>query len=130
MANILTAIGRSILTSRLAGGGTEPKNVGIGTGAGTAAAGDTTLFSEVSSAGAATGSRVAGTSSQQTTSTTNDTYQVVGTIAATAALSVTNAGLFDNSTIGAGNLLQKHDFAAIALAAGDQLALTFKTQFS
>ena len=130
MANVFTNAGRAILTSRLSGGGTEPKNIAIGTGAGTSAVTDTTLFSEVTPAGATTGSRTAGTSSQATTAVTNDTYQVTGTITATAAISPTNAGLFDNSTIGSGNLFLKGDFTAIALNTGDQLALTFKAQMA
>lgn len=129
MANVLTNPGRAIVTSRLAGGGTEPKQIGIGTGAGTAAVTDTTLFSEKAADLASTsGSRVAGTSSQVTTSVASDTYQVTGTVTATGAGTVTNAGLFDNSTIGSGNLFLKGDFAGITLAINDSITFTFKLQ--
>lgn len=122
MATLLVNTGKAIVTNYLAGGAaTQPKYVGWGTGAGTTAATDTTLFTE-------TGSRVAGTSSQQTTSTTNDTYQVIGTLTAGSSLTITNAGLFDASS--SGNLFVKGDFTGVALTSGDSIQFTFKTQFS
>ena len=122
MATLLVNTGKAIVTNYLAGGAaTQPKYIGWGTGAGTTAATDTTLFTE-------TGSRVAGTTTQQTTSTTNDTYQVIGTLTATGSVTITNAGLFDAST--SGNLFVKGDFSGIALTSGDSIQFTFKTQFS
>lgn len=131
MANVLTNAGRAILTNRILAGGTEPKQIGWGTGAGTAAATDTTLFAEkdVDLSGTS-GSRTSGSSSQVTTSVTNDTYQVTGTRTATGAGTVTNAGLFDNGTIGSGNLFVKGDFSGIALSSGDGIAFTFQLQFT
>lgn len=131
MASILANAGRAILTNRILAGGTEPKQVGWGTGAGTAAVADTTLFAEkAADIVTTTGTRVAGTSSQVTTSVTNDTYQVVGTITATGAGTVTNAGTFDNATIGSGNLFLKGDFTGIVLAISDSITFTFKVQFT
>lgn len=121
MATVLTNAGKAITTNRLKGAGTEPTYVAMGTGAGTAAAGDTTLFTEVET-------RTNGTSTQQTTSVTNDTYQVVGTIAATAGRAVTNAGLFDASS--GGNLFMKGDFATVNLANGDSIQFTMKVVYS
>ena len=124
MATLLVNTGKAVVTNRIkngATGATEPNYVAWGTGAGTAAAADTTLFTEI-------GTRVAGTSTQVTTSTTNDTYQVVGTQTAGSSVTITNAGLFDAST--SGNLFVKGDFAGIALTSGDSIQFTFKTQFS
>lgn len=121
MATLLVNGGKAIVTNRIKGAGTEPNYVAWGTGAGTTSATDTTLFSE-------TGSRTAGTSTQQTTSTTNDTYQVVGTLTAGGTLAITNAGLFDAST--SGNLFVKGDFSTVNLTTGDSIQFTFKTQFS
>lgn len=121
MAVVFTNAGKAITSNRVKGAGTEPAYVAIGTGAGTAAAADTTLFVEVET-------RVLGTSTQQTTTVTNDSYQVVGTITATAARAVTNAGLFDAST--AGNLYMKGDFATINLATGDSIQLTCKVAYA
>lgn len=131
MANVLTNAGRAILTSRIKGTGTEPLQIGWGTGAGTAAAADTTLFTETqANLVGTTGTRVAGTSTQQTTSVTNDTYRVTGTITATGSGTVTNAGLFDNSTIGSGNLFVKGDFTGVALSTNDSITFTFNLQFT
>jgi hypothetical protein len=46
MATVVTNAGRDIVTNRIKGLGTEPLNIGWGTAAGTAAVGDTTLFTE------------------------------------------------------------------------------------
>jgi len=121
MATLLVTTGKAIVTNRIGGGGTTPQYVAWGTGAGTTAAGDTTLFTE-------TGTRTSGTTSQQTTSTTNDTYQVVGTMTAGSSLTITNAGVFDAST--SGNLFVKGDFTGLALNTGDSIQFTFKVQFS
>ncbi len=122
MATVLTNKGKEIISDRLMGNGTEPKYVAWGTGAGTSAAADTTLFTEASEA------RVAGTSSKVTTTTTNDTYQVVGTLTASAGKTITNAGLFDAST--SGNMFIKTDFTGVVLAQNDSITFTFKAQFS
>jgi len=122
MSTLLVNTGKAIVTNFLSGGAaTVPKYVGWGTGAGTTAITDTTLFTE-------TGTRSTGTASQVTTTTTNDTLQVAGTNTAGSALSITNAGLFDAST--SGNLFAKGDFGTITLATGDSIAFTFKVQFS
>jgi len=122
MATLLVATGKAIVTNYLNGGAaTQPKYIGWGTGAGTTALTDTTLFTEVTP-------RVTGTSSQVTTTTTSDTLQVVGTQTAGTGETITNAGLFDAST--SGNLFAKGDFSGIALSTGDSIQFTFKVQFS
>lgn len=121
MATVFSNTGKAITTNRLKGAGTEPNYVAWGTGAGTAAVTDTTLFTEGPEA------RTAGTSTQQTTSTTNDTYQVIGTITASGARTVTNAGLFDAST--SGNIFMKGDFTGVTLATGESIAFTMSVQY-
>lgn len=123
MATVLTNAGKAIVTNRLRSGGTEPLNAAWGTGSGTAAIADTTLFTEATP-------RAAGTSSQVTTTVTNDTYQVVATITATGTLAITNAGLFDVITASSGNLFVKGDFTTINLVTADSIQFTFKTTFS
>ena len=123
MANVYTNAGKAITTNRIKGaGGAEPAFAAWGTGAGTAAATDTTLFTEASE------TRVSGTSSQVTTTVTNDTYQVVATITADGTKTITNAGLFDAST--SGNLFVKGDFTGVALNLGESIQFTFKLTFS
>lgn len=121
--------GRGIVTGRLRAVGTEPLNIGWGTGAGTAAAADTTLFTEVLVNMTAGGTdHTVGTSSQQTTTTTSDTYRVTGTRTATASGTITNSGLFDAAS--GGTLFVKGDFTGIALANGDAISHTFNVQYS
>jgi len=120
--NVFANAGKAIVTNRLRGSGTEPLYVAWGTGAGTSAQTDTTLFTESSEA------RVAGASSQVTVGTTNDTYQVVGTMVAGGARTITNAGLFDAST--AGNMFMKGDFTGVVLATGESIQFTNQVQFT
>jgi hypothetical protein len=124
-ATVLTSAGKAITTNRLKGAGTEPLYVGVGTGATTAArtavVADTALSTAVES-------RVAGTSTQQTTTVTSDTYQVVGTVTATASRAVDEAGLFDAST--AGNMFLSATFPVVNLSSGDSIQATLKVQYS
>lgn len=129
MATLVVNNGKGIITNRIKGAGTEPVNVGWGTGAGTTAATDTTLFTEaLVSLSAGTTDHTAGTSTQQTTTTTNDTYQVVATRTATGAGTVTNAGLWDAAS--GGTLFLKGDFTGIGLASGDSIQFTIKAVFA
>jgi hypothetical protein len=129
VATVVVNGGKGIVTAKLRAVGTEPLNIGWGTGAGTAAATDTTLFTEalVTLAGGSTDHTV-GTSSQVTTTTTNDTYQVTGTRTATGSGTVTNAGLWDAAS--GGTLFLKGDFGGIALVSGDSIAFTIKAIFA
>lgn len=90
--------------------------IGWGTGAGTAAKGDTTLFTEASEA------RVAVVASQPLA----DKNQFVATITADGAKTITNAGLFDAAS--AGNLIVHGDFTGIVLALGDKIEFTISLE--
>ena len=124
-ATVLTNAGRAITTNRIKGLGTEPSYVGVGTGATaaarTAVVADTTLSN-------AAGARVSGTSTQQTTTVANDTYQVVGTVTAVGAIAVDEAGLFDAAT--AGNMFLSTTFPVVNLAIGDSIQTTLKVQYA
>ena len=130
MATFVVNGGLAIVTNRLKGAGTEPLNVGWGTSAGTTAKTDSTLFGEklVDLSTSAGTDHTAGTSTQQTTTVTSDTYQVVATRTATGAGTVTNAGLFDAAS--GGTLYLKGDFTGIGLASGDSIQFTIKTIFT
>ena len=112
--------GRDIITNRIKGSGTEPLYVAIGTGSTAVALTDTALGTEVES-------RATGTSSRTTTSTTNDTYQVVGTVTATGSRTVAEVGLFDASSVG--NLFVRGVLAStVTLATGDSITVTATVQ--
>jgi len=125
MAVLVVATGRDIITNRLKGSGTEPLHAHWGTGAGTAADSDTTLFTPVQT-------RVSGTSSRVTTTTANDTYRVVATLTADATRAITNAGLFDSAGTGTpatgGNLFLKGDHGTLNLSSGDSVQYTFEAR--
>ena len=122
MATIYTAVGEGVVVDLIDGvsavhlDATNAK-IGWGTGAGTAAKADTTLFTE------ATEARVAATVTQPTA----DKNQWVGTITcAGAGKTITNAGLFDAAS--AGNLVIHGDFTGIALAIGDKIEFTISLE--
>ncbi len=121
--------GLAIISNRIKGSGTEPLNMGWGTGAGAASAASTDLSTpkdvDLSGAGPA---RTVGTSSQQTTTQTNDTYQVLATRTATGAGTVTNLGLFDATS--GGNLFVIVDGQSVLLASTDSIAATWKVKFA
>jgi len=98
-----------------------PGWVGWGTGTTAPVVGNTGL--ETPSAEA----RTVGTKTQQTTTTTNDTYQVVALITALSAQAITEVGVFDALT--SGNLFLRATFSAINVSIGDTITFTIKTVF-
>ena len=121
MATIYTQAGEQVVCDLIDGtsavhlDATNAK-VAWGTGAGTAAKGDTTLFTEASEA------RVAAAISQPAA----DKNQWVATITADAAKTITNAGLFNAAA--AGDLIIHGDFAGVALALGDKIEFTMSLE--
>lgn len=130
MATFVVDGGLAVLTNRIIQAGTAPKNIGWGTGAGTTAKTDSTLFTEklVDLATSAGTDHTVGTEARTTNTKTNDTYRVTGTRTATGAGTVTNAGLFDAAS--GGTLYLKGDFTGIGLAIGDAIAFTCDTVFA
>lgn len=115
-----TNAGAAIVTNRILQAGTAAKNIGWGIGTTTAAVTQTALVTE--SAPTTAGGRTVGTETRTTTSQTNDTNTVTGTITAGSTLAITELGLFDNVT--AGNMLIRGDFAAVNVVSGDSIAAT------
>jgi hypothetical protein len=93
---------------------------GIGTGSNAEAAGDTGLQTEL--AGGAYTAGVRATGSQTNNGAT--VYHTVGQNQVVGAQTITEAGLFNNATVGAGILMDRFVFAGIALSAGDTLQTT------
>jgi hypothetical protein len=120
MATVVKVVagGRGIVSDRLKGTGTEPKNVHWGTGTTAPVDGDTGL--EVPSAE----SKVVGTSSVQTTTTANDTYRVVGTLTSASTQTISEAGLFND----ADDLFVRGTFTGIPLESGDSIQFTIEAQ--
>lgn len=121
MSTVYTTAGENRICNLIDGTSTLPLNatnarIGWGTGAGTAAKADTTLFTEASEP------RVAPVVSRPTA----NTVRWVATMTADAAKTITNAGVFDAPTAGA--LVVKGSFTGVALALGDQIQFTISLQ--
>jgi len=121
MVSIVTNKGFDNFTAALVAYATLMKYLDWGTGSAQTAASNAL-------AAAAGEARTSGTPTQQTTTVTNDTYQVVGTITATAPRAITEVGVFDAST--SGNMGIYGDFSVINLASADSITFTVKVKFS
>ena len=131
MSSLVPNVGKAVISGRMFGTTptqTEPHFMGWGTGAGAGAAGSTDLSTP------ATEARVSGTSSQVTTTQTNDTHQVVGTITAAGSKTITNVGIFDAAGSGSppsgGVLYAIFDGLSQALVSGDSIQFTAKIQYT
>lgn len=115
MADIFTDAGAAAIADILDGtiGAITTWYVAWGTGAGTAAKANTTLFTEAAE------SRVSVTKSQPSA----PVNRFVGTITSLSNQTITNAGIF--SATSAGTMLEKSDFTGIALLTGDSIQFTF-----
>lgn len=120
MADIFVTAGKGFTTLTLVA--STAKYIGWGTLVATAAITDTTLGTESAEA------RVTGTQTQQTTTVTNDTYQVAGTITSASTQTITNAGVLSAVTVG--TLVLHSDFTGVPLVSGDSIAFTFKLKFA
>lgn len=121
MADVIMVVnnGLEMINNRILGLGNEPKYLDWGTGA-TAPVGTNTALQAPGGE-----ARVAGVSTTQTTNTTNDSYQVVGTITCeTTAKAITEVGLFDASVDGI--LFVRGTFDPINLSVGDSIQFTIK----
>lgn len=89
---VLTAKGRDQVTAAMQAGTLVGKVLGWGLGTPTAAVSDVGLFKEAAEA------RVTGTASVVTTTTSNDTYQVTGTITSGSAQTISEMAIADSTT--------------------------------
>jgi|SRR5919109_3003928 hypothetical protein len=123
MAVVLTELGEQWAAECMAQTNANDAHfIGWGTGAGTAAKANTDLFTP------ATEARVAGTVSV-TGSGATAKYQVVGTLTADGAKTITNAGNWvgagsGSPPSGGGPLVVKGDHGGIALAENDRIEYT------
>jgi len=123
VATIFTNAGKAYVAAKLDGTNTNPPHfIGWGIGAGTAAAADTTLFTEAAEA------RTVGTKSRVTTTVANDTFQAVGTITSLSGQTITNAGVLDATTTG--NLVIHADHTGLPLLANDSIQYTFQLKLA
>lgn len=126
MASLVTNKGFDNNTAAWHAYSTRPLYIQFGTGSGQTAASNALAT--------AVQTRVTGTSSQQTTTVTNDTYRVTGTVTANATRAITEVGVFDAAGAGdpatGGNMDIYGDFSVINLANGDSIAFTINVKVS
>lgn len=119
MATVLTNLGIAKLIGGIYGDNpTPPTYIGWGTGSTAAAKTDTTLQTPSAEA------RTNGTKSKVTTTVSNDTFQVVGTVTSAGVQTITEAGLFDALTVG--TMYVHGVFTGIPLAIGDAIQFTLQ----
>jgi len=119
MADIYTQAGEELVVDILDSTTAVPTyHVGWGTGAGTAAKGDTTLFTESAE------TRIVTAQTQPSV----DINQFKGTITASAGRTITNAGIL--SLITGGVLILFSDFTGVVLASGDKIEFTFTLEWT
>lgn len=121
MASLVVNTGLANATAAWHNYTSRARHIGWGTGSGQTA-------TSTDLATAAAEARTAGTTSQQTTNTSNDTYRITGTITATGARAITEVGVFDGAGSGSppsgANLGIYGDHSVINLASGDSIQYT------
>jgi hypothetical protein len=120
--------GLANITAALVAYASIPKYLQWGTGSGAAASANAVTTTTT------TENRTSGTASQQTTTQTNDTFRVTGTIAAAGNRTITEVGVFDAAGSGSpptgGNMCLYGDFTGIGLVSGDSIAFTVNCAFT
>lgn len=118
MASLVVNTGLANITAAWHNYASRARHIGWGTGSGQGA-------TATDLATAANESRTAGTTSQETTNTTSDTYRITGTITAGGTRAITEVGVFDGAGTGnppSGDSLAIYgDFSVINLESGDSI---------
>ncbi len=125
--NLVVTVGRGMLTGLITGlSALTATYMALGTGSTAVVAADTTLETEITTAG---GQRKVATVTQQTTTVTNDTARWVATYAVTGSFTVTAAGLVNTDPAGS-RFARKLFGAGIPVVNGNVLEVTWNVVFS
>jgi len=122
VSNLVTNAGKAGVASRINGSGAEAAftYIAVGTGTTAAAAGDTTLETEITDSGL---SRANSTASRVTVDVTNDGARLANTFSVSGTKAVTESGVLNASSSGV--LLCRQVFSAINVVSGDSLTITW-----
>lgn len=130
-SNLITTVGKAAAASRINGSGAEAAFTSIGQGTGTTAANVADTALETGKLADGTGDSgvhvlptASVTASRVTTTVTNDTAQLLGTISETATMAITESGVFNANTNGV--MIARQVFTAINVVNGDSLQFTWK----
>jgi len=129
MADVITYDGFRVITALLAAASTTnylpPLYCAWGIGTSAAGTSNTALGTPTAPTSA---TRQTGTRSQQTTTTSGDTYRVTSTITSTGSFAITEFGISDSATTTGNNfLVARSDYAAINVIANDSISYTHNT---
>ena len=127
---VVTDAGVDFIVQCFNGAGAEPENMkyhGIGIDNTSEVVGDTALQSELTTQYNPDSTRATGSTE---TGATLNIYRTIATNAVDAGVSIVEHGIFDQSGIGGGTLLDRSVFATITLASGDSLQTTYDLTFS
>ena len=128
--NTITNVGLGKVAGLINGQVTNTyKYLAVGDSSTAAAAGDTTLASEIT-APTSIDRVIANTVTQITTAQTDDTAQLVVTFTnnSSTTVSVQEAGMFDTSTENGGNMLGRQSFTAKSMEENDTLQIQYNIQ--
>lgn len=100
---------------------------GVGTGAAAEAVGNTALTTELTTQYSASNTRPTGTLGEQ--SGNANVYETTATVTVSAAVAITEHGIFSQAATGGGTLLDRSVFAAVNLASGESLQCTYDLTF-
>jgi hypothetical protein len=109
---------------------TELENMkyhGVGTSTTAEAASQTTLGTELTTQYSTSNTRPTGTLGEK--SGDAKTYETTATVTVSAAVAITEHGIFSAATSGTGVLLDRSQFAAVNLASGESLQATYQLTF-
>ena len=125
-SNLITNAGAAAVAGLIGGVGSVAifDNIGIGTGATGAAAGNTALATEVNLGGSTTTNHLTATVTRVTTDVSNDTTQLVRTFNMTGTAAIVESGVFNAES--GGTLLARQTFSAVNVVSGDSIAITWK----
>jgi hypothetical protein len=123
--NLVVDAGLAFLSGLLGGTGTVPTYIALGTDDTAVAGNQTTLVAEITDSGL---ERATGTVSQETTTVTDDSYQITKTFTATGSKTIEEAGIFNDPS--AGTMLSRALTTSKAIANGEQIAVTYKLVFA
>lgn len=108
----------------------EPENMkyhGIGTGAAAEAVANTALTTELTTQYSTANTRPTGTLGEQ--SGNANVYETTATVTVSAAVAITEHGIFSQAAVAGGVLLDRSVFAAVNLASGESLQCTYDLTF-
>jgi hypothetical protein len=123
--NLVVNGGLAFLSGLLGGTGTVPTYIALGTDSTAVAGTQTALEAEITDTGL---ERAEGTVSQETTTATDDTFQITETFTATGSKTIEEVGIFNDAS--AGTMLSRALTTSKTIANGENIVVTYQLVFA